>query len=78
MKINKVIYEMIPASLVVIARYTLSSHSNKFAISLEYLKKEGGDGVDGVFLHSDKYQSFLQVDAMHFGWHGQSYPEYPT
>lgn len=75
MKIKKVICKMIPASLVVIARYALSSQYSKFAISLEYVKKQGRDGVD--ILHLVKYQSFLKVDAMQFGWHGQSYPKYP-
>ena len=75
MKIKKVICKMIPASLVVIARYGLSSQYSKFAISLEYVKKQRRDGVD--ILHLVKYQSFLKVDAMQFGWHGQSYPKYP-
>ena len=72
MKIKKVIYKLIPASLVVIARYALSSQNNKFAISLKYLKKKGRDEVD--FLHLYKYQSFLQVDTMHFGWHVPKVP----
>ena len=65
---NKQSYlQLIPASFVVIARRALSSQNNKFAISLKYLKKKGKDGVD--FLHLYKYQSFLQVDTIHFGWH---------
>ena len=35
---------------------------NKFAISLQYLRKEGGNEV--VFLHIDKHESLLQIDAM--------------
>ena len=34
--------------------------NSKFAMSLQYLKKEVRDEVD--FLHADKHQSFLQVD----------------
>ena len=37
-----------------------SSQNSKFAMSLQYLKKEVKDEVD--FLHVDKHQSFLQVD----------------
>ena len=36
------------------------TENNKFAISLQYFKKELSDEVD--FLHVDKHQSFLQVD----------------
>ena len=37
-----------------------SSQNSKFAITLQYLKKEVRDEVD--FLHADKRESFLQVD----------------
>ena len=37
-----------------------SSQNSKFAMSLQYLRKEVKDEVD--FLHADKHQSFLQVD----------------
>ena len=37
-----------------------SSQGNKFAISLQYLKKELRYEVD--FLHAGKYQSSLQID----------------
>ena len=37
-----------------------SSQNSKFAMSLQYLKKEVRDEVD--FLHADKYQNFPQVD----------------
>ena len=36
-----------------------SIQSNKFAISLQYLKKEVKDGVH--FLHADKYPSFFKL-----------------
>ena len=36
----------------------------KFAISLQYLKKEVSDEVD--FLQADKQESFLQMDSMIF------------
>ena len=36
-----------------------SSQESKFAMSLQYLKKEVRDEVD--FFHADKHQSFLQA-----------------
>ena len=41
-------------------KHSQNSQNRKFAMSLQYLKKEVGDEVD--FLHEDKHQSFLQVD----------------
>ena len=46
-------------------KYSQSSQNSKFAMSLQYLKKEVRDEVD--FLHADKHQSFLQVDFNIFG-----------
>ena len=54
MKINiKVFYKLVVSLLLVIARHAQSTQNSKFVISLQYLKKEGGDEVD--FLHADKY-----------------------
>ena len=39
-------------------KHSQSSQNSKFAMSLQYLKKEVKDGVD--FLHADKHQSFLK------------------
>ena len=41
-------------------RHSQNSQNSKFAMSLQYLKKEVRDEVD--FLHADKHQSFLPVD----------------
>ena len=41
-------------------KHCLSSQISKFAMPLQYLKKEVRYEVD--FLHADKDQSFLQVD----------------
>ena len=41
-------------------KHCLSSQISKFAMPLQYLKKEVRYEVD--FLHADKHQSFLQVD----------------
>ena len=40
-------------------KYFQIPQKSKFAMSLQYLKKEVIDPV--VFLHADKHQSFLQV-----------------
>ena len=45
--------------LMEMVQYSQSSQNCKFAMSLQYLKKEVNDEVD--FLHADKHQSFLQV-----------------
>ena len=48
-------------------RHAQIAENNKFAISLEYLKKELNDEVD--FLHADKHESLLQIDTMILmGW----------
>ena len=38
------------------------TQNNMFAISLQYLKKEGSDEVD--FLRTDKHESLMQTDTM--------------
>ena len=48
---------------------------NKFAISLQYLKKELSDEVD--FLHADKHESMLQIDGMILMGDGQVFPKFP-
>ena len=40
-------------------KHSQSTQSNKFAISLQYIKKEVRDGID--FLHTDKHQSFYKL-----------------
>ena len=61
----KVSYKVILALLMGMIKHSQSTQSNTFAISLEYLKKEGSIGVHS--LHADKHQSFHKV-AMFFGW----------
>ena len=43
-------------------RHAQITKNNKFAISLQYLKKELNDEVD--FLHTDKHESLRQIDNM--------------
>ena len=45
-----------------VARHAQITQNNKFAIFLQYLKKEVSDEID--FLHADKHESLLQIDAM--------------
>ena len=46
--------------LMGIVKHYQSSQSSKFAMSLQYLKKEVRDEID--FLHVDKHQSSLKND----------------
>ena len=45
-----------------VARYAHITQNNKFAISLQYLKKKLSDEVE--FLHAGKHGSLLQIDSM--------------
>ena len=45
-----------------VARHAQITQNNKFAIPLQYLKKEMSDEVD--FLHAEKHESLLQIDTM--------------
>ena len=55
----KVFYKVILSLLMGMIKHSQSTQSNKFAISLQYLKKEVRDGVH--FLHADKHQSFYKL-----------------
>ena len=52
-----------------LVRHAQITQNNKFAISLNYLKKDVTDEVD--FLHADKHESFLQIDTMISNGDGQ-------
>ena len=58
-------FKLILSFSVCVAKHAEITQNNKFAISLQYLKKEASDEVD--FLHADKHESFLQTDTMIFG-----------
>ena len=51
-----------------------TTQNNKFAISLQYLKKAVSDEVD--FLHTNKHESFLQIGAMIFDVHNQAFTKF--
>ena len=44
------------------ARHAQITQNNKFAVSLQYLKKELSHDVD--FVQADKHESLLQIDSM--------------
>ena len=48
--------------LMGVIKHSQSTQSNKFAISLQYLKKEVRNGVH--FLHADKHQSFYKLELV--------------
>ena len=50
------------------------TQNNNFAISLQYLKKKVRD--EFYYFHSDKPQSFFQVDTLIFGGCAQSCLKY--
>ena len=55
-------------------RHAQIIQNNKFAISLQYTRKEVRDEID--FLHADKHESFLQIDTMIFNGNGQTFPKF--
>ena len=67
-------YRVTLSLLMGIIKLSQSTQSNKFAISLQYLRKEVRDGV--YSLHANKHQ-FLQVGMIVFDGSGQTCPNYP-
>ena len=57
-----------------VARYAQIAQNNKFAMFLQYLKKEMNDEVD--FLHADKHESFLKL-ILWCWWGSSSIPNVP-
>ena len=55
----KVSYKVMLSLLLDMVKNSQSTQSNKFAVSLQYLKKEVRNGVH--FLHADKHQSFYKL-----------------
>ena len=55
-------------------RHAQFIQNNKFAISLQYLKREVSDEVD--FSHLDKHGSFLKTDKMIFDGDSQVFPKF--
>ena len=55
-------------------RHAQITQNNKFAISLQYLKKEVSNEVD--FLRADKHESLLQIDRMILMGYGQAFSKF--
>ena len=68
-------FKLILSFSVCVTKHAQITQNNKFAISLQYVKKEVSDEVD--FLHADKHESFLQIDTMIFDGHDQVFPKFP-
>ena len=66
-------YKVILSLLMDMIKHSQSTESNKFTVSLQYLKKEVRNGVH--FLHANKHQ-FLQVAFIVFNGSGQTCPKY--
>ena len=64
-------FKLILSLLVYVARHAQITQNKKFAIYLQYLKKEVSDEVD--FLHADKYERFPQIYTMIFDGNGQAF-----
>ena len=58
----KVSYKVILSLLMGMIKYSQNTRRNKFAISLQYLKKEVRNRVH--FLHADKHQSFYKFTLL--------------
>ena len=67
----KEFFKLILSFQVCVARHAQIIQNNKFAISLQYLKKEVSNEAD--FWHADKHESFLQSDTMIFNEDGQTF-----
>ena len=72
---TKIFCKLIVSLWVCIARYAQNTQSNKFTISLQYLKENTKEEVD--FLPADKLQKFLQSDIIILDVCGQACPNYP-
>ena len=68
-------FKLILSFLVCVAKLAQITQNKKFAISLQYLKKEVSDEIH--FLYADKHGSFLQINTMIFGGDGQAFPKFP-
>ena len=70
-----VFYILILSFFIGEARHTKITRANKYAVSLQYPKKELNYEVD--VLCADKQESLLQVDSIIFDEFGQACPKCP-
>ena len=73
-KNGEVYYKLILSFEVCVIKHAQNTQNNKFAISLQYLKKDVNDEVD--FLHADKPKGLLQIDIMIFDGDSQAFPNF--
>ena len=66
-------YKVLLSFLLGMIKHSQSTQSNKFATSLQYLKKEVRKGIH--FLYADGHQSFYKIIV--FDGSGQIYSKYP-
>ena len=59
---GKGLFKLILSFWVCVVRYAQITQNNKFAISLQYLKKAVSDEVD--FFHAVEYETLIQPDTM--------------
>ena len=71
---DKVFYKVTVTFWLCVTRLAHSNQTNKFEISLQYLKENGKNEVD--FLLADKHQIFVQIDTIILGVCGQACPNY--
>ena len=55
-------FKVILSFLMCVARHAQITQNRKFAISLQYLKRQVNDEVD--FLHAGKHENLLQINTM--------------
>ena len=62
LQINKGFFKLLLSFYVCVARHPRITQNNKFAVSLQYLKKELSDEVD--LLHAGEHENLLRIDGM--------------
>ena len=67
--------KLILSFYVCVARHAQITQNNKFAIFLQYGKKELVMKL--IFLHADKHETFLQIDTKIFNGDGQAFLKLP-
>ena len=57
-----------------VAKHVYITQNSKFAISLQYSKKQVSDRV--YFLHADEHENFPQIYSMIFDGNSQAFPKF--
>ena len=55
-------FKLLLSFYVCVARHPQITQNNKFAVSLQYLKKELSDEID--LLHAGEHENLLRIDGM--------------